>query len=174
MISILAAEGPNYRFLPADFREFAWAAGAFAIVALLLIWKVLPSIKAGLSGRSDRIRDELVEAERARVDAEAELSALRSKLGSADDEQARIAAEAAETAERVKADLMARADEDAETAKQRAAVELAASSGQASADLQTAVAGQATLAAESVVMSNLDDATHDDLINQYIEKVSGS
>lgn len=174
MIGILAAEGPNGRFLPADILEFAWSAAAFAIVFILLMIKVRPLVTKGLADRSERIRDELVEAERARVDAEAELSALRSKLGSADAEQQRIAQEATETAQQVKADLMARADQDAAEAKLRAQAELAASTGQASADIQAVVADQATLATESVVMANLDKQTHTDLIDRYIEQVRGS
>ena len=62
MIGILAAEGPNGIWLPADIKEFAWSAAAFGIVALLLITKVLPLIRKGLSDRSERIRDELVES----------------------------------------------------------------------------------------------------------------
>lgn len=174
MIGILAAEGPNGVWLPADIKEFAWSAAAFGIVLLLLITKVLPVAKKGLADRSERIRDELVEAERARVDAEAELSALRSKLGSAEDEQARITAEAKETAEKVKADLIARADADAVGAKGKADAELSASSGQAAADIQAAAAAQAASAAESVVNANLDDATHAELIDRYIEQVSAS
>lgn len=173
-MALFAAEGPNGAWLPADILEFYWSAGAFLIVMALLVWKVLPTVKAGMSSRSERIKDELVEAERARVDAETELSALRSKLGSAEDEQARIASEAQDTARRVKAELMARADEDAELAKSKAHAELSASSGQATADIQAIVAGQATAATESVVMSNLDSQTHDDLINRYIEEVRGS
>ena len=174
MISLFAAEGPNGVWLPADVKEFYWSAAAFLIVFVLLVRRVGPMIREGLSARSDRIRDELVKAERARVDAEAELSALRSKLGDADAEAARIKSEAADTAESVKADLMARADADAVDAKEKANVELSASSGQATADIQAAVAAQAAAATESVVMSNLDQATHADLIDRYIEQVSAS
>ena len=143
MIGIFAAEGPNGRFFPADILEFAWSAAAFGVVFLALIVKVLPLITKGLAARSERIRDELVEAERARVDAEAELSALRSKLGSAEEEQARITSEAQETAAKVKTDLIARADADAVDAKGKANAELSASTGQASADIQAAAAAQA-------------------------------
>ncbi len=174
MIGILAAEGPNGIWLPADIKEFAWSAAAFGIVALLLVTKVLPLIRKGLSDRSERIRDELVESERARVDAEAELSALRSKLGSADDEKERIIAEAHETAGKVKADLISRADADALDAKGKADAEMSASTGQASADIQAAAAAQAAAATESVVNANLDDSTHAELIDRYIEQVSAS
>ena len=174
MISLFAAEGPNGAFLPSDIKEFWWSAAAFAIVFGLLIWKVLPIVRKGLADRSEGIRDELVEAERARVDAEAELSTLRSKLGDADAEAEAIKAEAQKTAEKVKADLIARADTDAVEAKSKASAEVDASSGQATADIQSVVAAQAAVATESVVNANLDQATHTDLIDRYIEQVSGS
>ena len=174
MIELFAVEGPNGRFLPADVLEFAWSAAAFGIVSLALIVKVLPLMKKVLSDRSDRIRDELVEAERARVDAEAELSALRSKLGDADAEAARIREEAGTTAETVKADLIAQADSDAADARAKANTEVSASTGQATADIQSVVAEQAAAAAESVVKSNLDDATQAELIDSYIQQVGQS
>ena len=84
LLSILAAEGDNGRFIPADPKEFFWSAGAFLIVAGLLAWKVLPLAKKGLADRSANIQAEMVEAERAKVEAESELSSLRSKLGDVD------------------------------------------------------------------------------------------
>ncbi len=174
MISIFAAEGPNGAWLPADVLEFAWSAAAFGVVFIALLVKVLPLVRKGLADRSEGIRNELVEAERARVNAEAELSELRQQLGSADAEQQRLAQEAQGTAQQVKADLIAKADADAVAAKQRANAEVAASSGQATADIQAVVADQATTATESVVKANLDAQTHADLIDRYIEQVSGS
>lgn len=174
MIHLIAAEGPNGRFLPADIKEFWWSAAAFAIVVSLLIWKLSPVIKKAMADRSNAIRDGLVEAERGRVDAEAELSSLRSKLGDAEAEAARILEEAEVQARAVKADLIARADQDAVTARERASIEVSASTGQASADIQAAIAAQAATAAESIVNANLDQATHADLIDRYIEQVSGS
>ena len=174
MFALLAAEGPNGRFLPSDIKEFWWSAAAFFVVLLLLIWKLLPVIKDAMAARSDRIREEIVEAERAKVEAESELSALRTKLGDADTEAARIRSEANETAKSVKADLIARADADAEDARAKASAEVAASSSHASADIQATVATQAADAAESVVTANLDAATHASLIDSYIEQVSQS
>lgn len=172
---LLAAEGvPNGRFMPADPKEFFWSAGAFLIVLALLVWKVLPLAKKGLSDRSDRIRAEIVEAERAKVEAESELSSLRSKLGDADAEAARIKDEAKKTASTLKADLIARADADAADAKGKASLEASATSGAAAADIQAAVANQAAAAAESVVSANLDQAAHADLIDRYIEEVAQS
>lgn len=174
MLALLAAEGPNGRFLPSDIKEFWWSTAAFLVVLSLLVWKLGPVVKKAMSGRSDRIRQEIVDAERAKVEAESELSSLRSKLGDADAEAARIRDEAEITAETVKADLISRAEAEAVDAKSKASIEISASAGQAAADIQAAVAAQAADAAESVVAANLDQSTHADLIDRYIEEVSGS
>ncbi len=171
---IFAAEGPNGAWLPADILEFYWSAGAFFIVLALLLWKVLPMAKAGLAARSDGIREDLVAADRARVGAEAELTELKSKLGDAEAESARITAEAHETAARLKAEMIARADADAEAARARAHEDVGSSTAQAAGDVQTVVAGQAVQAAESVIKANLDDQTHTDLIERYIQQVNAS
>lgn len=171
---ILAAEGPNGAWLPADILEFWWSAGAFFIVLALLLWKVLPQAKAGLAARSDGIREDLVEADRARVGAEAELTELKSKLGDAEAESARIKAEAHETAASLKAEMIARADADAEAARARAQEDVGSSTAQAAGDVQAAVAEQAVAAAESVINANLDDQTHADLIDRYIQQVNAS
>ncbi len=174
MLSLLAAEGPNGRFLPSDIKEFWWSSAAFTVVLALMIWKLLPVVKESMAARSDRIREELVDAERAKVEAESELSELRSKLGDADAEASRIHDEAIATATTVKADLIARADADAVEARAKANSEATASTGQASADIQATVAAQAAAAAASVVEANLDDATHASLIDSYIEQVGQS
>ena len=171
---IFAAEGPNGFWIPGDTREFWWGSAAFLVVVALMVWKLLPLVRKAMSDRSDRIRDDLVAAERARVDAEAELASLRTRLSDADTESARIVEEARGHAETIKADLLARADAEAVDAREKAQVEIAASRGQATADLQTAIASQAADAAESVVSASLDRTTHDDLIDRYIEQVRTS
>lgn len=174
MIHLIAAEGPNGRFLPSDIKEFWWSAAAFLVVFTLIVWKLVPLIRQAMADRSAAIRDGLDEAERTRLEAEAELNALRVKLGDADAEASRIIEGAREAADSVKADLIARADADAVAAREKASIEVSASTGQASADIQAAIAAQAADAAESVVNANLDQATHADLIDRYIEQVSGS
>ena len=74
----------------------------------------------------------------------------------------------------MKADLIAQADSDAADARAKANTEVSASTGQATADIQSVVAEQAAAAAESVVKSNLDDATQAELIDSYIQQVGQS
>ncbi len=168
---MFAAEGPNGWFIPADPKEFYWGGAAFLIVVALMAWKLLPVVRKAMADRSDRIRDELASAEQARLDAEADLASLRSQLADADSERERIVSQAGEQAERIKADLIARAEAEAAEARAKAEIEVAASHDQTTADIQAAVAAQAVEAAESVVAAELDSATHDQLIDSYIQQV---
>jgi F-type H+-transporting ATPase subunit b len=170
-MTLFAAEGPNGWFFPSDIKEFWWATAAFLVVLALMLWKLLPVVRSAMAARSDRIRDELAAAEQARHDAEAELAALRAKLADADTESARIVSEAGDHAARIRADLVARAEVEAAEARTKAEIEVAASRDQVTADIHTAVAAQAIEAAEKVVAAELDEATHGQLIDRYIEQV---
>ena len=171
---MFAAEGPNGWFIPADPKEFYWGSAAFLIVVALMAWKLLPVVRKAMSDRSERIRGELASAEQERLDAEADLASLRSQLADADSERERIVRQAGEQAERIKADLISRAEAEAADARAKAEIEVAASRDQTTADIQAAVAAQAIDAAESVVAAELDAATHDQLIDSYIQQVRSS
>ena len=174
MIALLAAEGPNGWFIPADPKEFWWGSAAFLIVVGLMAWKLLPLVRTAMADRSDRIRNDLAAAEKARHDAEAELAELRTKLDDADTESARIVRDAGAQAERIKADLISRAEAEVADARAKAELEVHASHDQATHDIQAAVAAQAVEAAEQVVAAELDQSTHDQLIDSYIEQVRSS
>lgn len=173
MLFILAAEEheENGWLLPADINEVIWGSIAFAIVLGLFLWKGLPLVKRAMQGRSERIAAELAAAEQARKDAEAELAAVRADLANADVEAERIVADAKARAEQLKADLIARAEAEVAEAAQRARIEIEASKEHALADLRAEIAARALRAAEAVVSANLDQSTHSQLIDRYIEQV---
>lgn len=168
---MFAAEGPNGWFIPADPKEFWWGGAAFLVVIALMAWKLLPAVRSAMTGRSERIRDELAAAEQARIEAEADLAALRNRLADADTERERIVREAGEQAARIRTDLIRRAEAEVAAARAKAEIEVVASRDQAAADIQAAVAAQAVDAAERVVKAELDQATHDELIERYIQQV---
>lgn len=171
---VFAAEGPNGWFIPADPKEFWWGSAAFLVVIALMAWKLLPAVRSAMTGRSERIRDELAAAEQARIEAEAELVALRDRLADADSERERIVREAGEQAGRIRTDLIRRAEAEVAEARAKAEIEVVASRDQAAADIQAAVAAQAVEAAERVVKAELDQTTHEQLIDRYIQQVRSS
>lgn len=169
--SLLAAEKPNGTILPGDINEFYWGTLAFVVVAALLYKLAYPAIVKGLHARSDKIERELGVADAAKAAALAEAEQIRASVGNADQEAARVVAEARTTAEELRVSLRARADQEAVDLRTRAAADIEAQKAQAIADLRGEVAQLARGAAEAVVRHNLDDATQSELIDNYIRQV---
>lgn len=169
---LLAAEGePNGYWFPHDVNEVIWGTLAFLIVFGLLFWKAGPFIKKSLAARPERISGELERAAAERAGAEAEADRIKSALADSDAEAARILDDARATADRLAADIDARADADATAARERAAADIETARRQAVADLTGEVSRLSLGAAEQVVRANLDDDTHQQLIEGYIAQV---
>jgi F-type H+-transporting ATPase subunit b len=174
MMHLLAADGPNGRWIPSDVNEFYWGAAAFTVIVVLFIWKGLPAIRQMFADQTASVETELADAAKAKADAEAELASLQASLGDADAESAAILEDARAQATKLEADLVAKAEADIEDAKQRSMLEIAAQREQALADIRVAVAEQARIAADAVVRNNLDDSTQSALIDDYISAVASS
>ncbi len=164
----------NGYFLPGDINEFYWGTAAFLVLVALFLWKGWTPLRKAMSGRTERIAEELDEASSAKEAALAELDEVRSGLTNVDEEAARIRSEATERAQRVAAELKQRADADVVEARQRAQIEIEALKATAMADLRAEVAARASNAAEAVVRETLDDAAQQRLIDRYIEQVGAS
>ncbi len=174
MLSIFAAEGPNGLQLASDINEVIWGSIAFFVLVALVWWKAGPAIKAAISGRTDRIREELAAAEDERSEAEAALTAKAADVPDVSVEQTRIRAEAEETAARLKTDMASKATSDAAALVARANSDVATQRSQALADMREEVARLTRDAAEAVVTDNLDANAQSDLIDQYISQVGQS
>ncbi len=175
-LALLAAEEhePNGYWLPHDFKEVIWGTITFTIVVVIIVWKAGPFIKKAMLERTARIGTELSDAEADRVAAEGERDRITASLADSDSESARIVEEARQTADRLTADLEAKAHADAALLRERAAADLDSTRRQAVADLTAEVSRLALGAAEQVVQGNLDDAAQQQLIEQYISQVGAS
>ena len=171
---VVAAEGPNGNWLPADIKEVWYGSAAFFIVMGLLAWKALPAIKQAMADRSASIAESLDDASAQRERAEAERASITTALADADTEAAHIVEEARTTADTIRREASARASEDATAIRERIPVEEAAARAQATSDLEAEVSRLALGAAEKVVAANLDDATQQALIDQYIARAGVS
>lgn len=173
MVAILAEAG-NGTWLPHDPWEVLWGSVAFLIIAFVLVKKAGPLVKKGFVGRSERIEATLDGASSDRRTAEAERDATKAALADSDSEAARIVAEARETATKVRADLIARAEADAAAIRERGTAEIGSARRSAQADLTAEVSRLAAGAAEQVVHANLDDTTQQSLIESYIAQVGAN
>ncbi len=174
LLHTLAAEGPNGQFFPSDIKEFYYGGIAFLIVAGLMVWKLTPVIKKALGDRGDAVRAELQAAEEAQAAADAEVAALKAKLGDAAADAAKLVEDAKSQAGQLKVDAAAKADADAAAIRSRAASDVEGMRAQIAADIEAEVSSKALSVAEEVARANLDDATQTQLIESYIDQVGAS
>ncbi len=166
------ATGGAGLLLPAPEELFAGLI-AFAIV-FFFAWKwVIPALNQTLDARSGAIKAELEAAEAAKHEAESLLEDYRSQLAGAREEAARIIDEARESADAVKADIVARAEAEAEAIRSRAREEIAAERERVAAELKGQVADLAIQIAGKLVAESLDVERQRALVDRYIEDLGG-
>jgi F-type H+-transporting ATPase subunit b len=163
---------------PADlyphWEELIVGAVAFGIL-FFFMWKwVLPRMNALLDERRDRIQGELEQAEETRRTAERELAEYREQLTGAREEANRIIEEARRAADQLRADLQAKAEQDAQATVARAQEEIRAERDRVFQELRGAVGQIAVEIAGRVVGQALDQNVHQQLIDEYIDEVSGN
>jgi len=155
-------------------NEIIWGSLAF-LVLLGAMWKWgVPAIKNMEKAREDRIRNDLESAERSRTEAEAEKQQYLSQIAGAKDEAGRIIEEARQAAETVRADLIAKAEQDAQEIRDRAQADIANQRTQAMSQLRNDVAQLSIDLAGRIVERNLDDDTNRQLVNSFIDQVGRS
>ena len=151
--------------------ELVWGGLAFLVV-FLGIWKFgYPAIKQGMDNRTQRIRDNLDEADRTKADAQRILEDYQRQLADAKNESSRIIEEARQTAEQMRRDLMARAEAEVQELRARTTSDIRAERDRLLSELQSQVAELAVGAAEVVVQKNLDPETNRALVERFIEQV---
>jgi len=156
--------------LPAT-NELIWGIISFAVLSAVLIKFAYPPIKKSMEERTEKIRNSLDDAEKAKVDAESVLAEYNRQLADARAESSRIIEEARAQAEQVRRDLIAKAEADATELRQRTAEQATAERDRVMGELQSRVGELAIELAEKVVESSLDRDTNMRLIENYITSV---
>jgi F-type H+-transporting ATPase subunit b len=162
-------EAPN-PIIPA-LNELVFGALSFAILFGLMYKFAYPAVAKAMQARTDRIRENLDDAERVRTEAQTILEEYQRQLSDARNEANRIIEEARQTADQLRRDLMQRAEAEVNELKQRTQDDINAARDRTMGELREQVAGLAIELAEKVVESNLDRQTNLALIERYIEQV---
>ena len=164
------AEHEQNPILPAA-NELIWGTVAFLILLFLMYRTVLPSVDKAFKDRRANIEGKLEEAEREREEADQLLEQYRRRLRDAEDETQRILEEARSNAERVRRDLLAKAEGDAGRELDRARQAIRAERDQAISQLRNEVGTLAVELATRVVGDSLDRDRQLRLIDQYIDEL---
>jgi F-type H+-transporting ATPase subunit b len=152
--------------------ELVVGAVAFAIVFFFISKWVLPRINTLLEERRQLIQGELEKAETTRSEADQLLADYRQQLTNAREEANSIIEEGRKTADQLRRDLQAKAEEEAASTVARAQEEIRAERDRVFDELRTQVGDIAVELAARVVNQSLDKKAHEKLIDDYIEQVS--
>ena len=152
--------------------ELLVGAVAFAVVFFFISKWVLPRVNTLLEERRQQIQGELEKAETTRGEADLLLADYRQQLAGARDEANRIIEEGRLTADQLRRDLQAKAEQEASATVARAQEEIRAERDRVFEDLRTHVGDIAVELAGRVVNQSLDKKAHEKLIDDYIEQVA--
>jgi F-type H+-transporting ATPase subunit b len=169
---LLAAESTDKENLYPHAAELIVGAVAFAVIFFFMWRWVLPRVNTLLDERREKIQGEMERAEAARQAADEELARYKSQLAGAAEEGNRIIEEARRTADQLRADLQARAEQESQAIVARAQEEIRAERDRVFQELRTQVAQIAVELAGKVVGEALDTSAHSRLIDEYINEVT--
>lgn len=144
-----------------------------ALIAFLVIWMVLakfawPMIVGMLDKRQETIKNNLDEAEAAKIEAQRSLEEYKKQLAEARREAAGIVDEARRAGEQVKADITAQAQAQADEMIAKAKKSIEKEKLAAIADLQSSVADLSVAVAGRFIGEGLSDADQRKLIEKYV------
>ena len=123
-----------------------------------------------LDERTERIRESLEAADRAREEAASAQEAIQGQIDEARREGQRIMDQTREAAERFRTEEMDKARQEAEAFVARAKADIARERDTALQEVRASFGDLAITAAERVIRSSLDRTAHESLIKQVLEE----
>ena len=158
---------------PEGYELYFGGAAAITIFGLLG-WKVLPFARNALNNRTARIQAQLDEAEEAKAKAAQEAEEIRRAKGDIEAERVRILAEADEQAAALVAEGRERLEREVADLEAKTSADIAAVATREVDELRAEIARTASAVADRVVVETLDDETHEQLIESFIQRVGAT
>ena len=143
------------------------------LVVGIIIWIARKPLSNFFFNRSQAIREELAEAQKARMEAEAKLAEIESRLSRLDDELKEIASNSEKEAQDEYQRLLAAAEEDAQKIVERSKQEIEGMTRTAQMELKQHAAELSIQLAEERIRSEISDADRERLFSRFITKLGG-
>jgi len=139
-----------------------------ALVVGLLVWATRKPLANFFSGRTQAIREQLEEAQKARKNAEEKLAEIESRMSRLDDELQEIQNSSEKEARKEYQRLVEAAGQDAEKALERSRQEIDAMTRTARQELKLHAAELAVKLAEEKIRGEITDADHERLLARFV------
>jgi F-type H+-transporting ATPase subunit b len=149
-----------------------WTIVTFVLFLVVLKKVAWGPLIEGLDNRESKYRKLLQDAKADRDKAVGLMADYEQKLKAAQTQVDEIIAEARRDADRTKADILATAQNDAETTRKRALDDIGRARDQAVAELFDHVRANVVTATEKVLSRSLNDADHQRLIDDALAEMS--
>ncbi len=149
-----------------------WTIITFVIVLLILRGTAWKPIVQALKDREDKIRTSLEEAEKARIEAARLLEENRQVLLDAEAQSAKIIRDGRDMGERLKAEILEKAQASSEKMVEQAKDEIRREKDAALIQLRGEVSDLAIAAAGKILDANLDNAQQRRLVDKAIQELS--
>ena len=147
----------------------AYLVNFILLLGILGVFAYKPLLRM-LDERTERIRESLESADRARQEAASSQEAIQEQITEARREGQRIMDQTREAAERFRTEEMDKARQEAEAFVERARSDIQRERDTAIQEVRASFGDLAITAAERVIRSSLDRRAHEDLINQVLEE----
>jgi F-type H+-transporting ATPase subunit b len=141
------------------------------IVVFVLVWVARKPLKEFYAGRTVSIQEQLLQAQRAREEAEAKLAEIEQRMGHLDDELHQIRATAEQEAHQEYQRLIAEAERDAEKIIGRARQEIDGMMRAAQMDLKAHVAELSVQIAEQKIRAEITDEDRTRLFGNFVNQL---
>jgi F0F1-type ATP synthase membrane subunit b/b' len=146
-----------------------------SIIVFVLLYKFAgPIIRKSFADRTAGVQQRLDDSAAAKVAADTEAIRIRQAQGDIEAERARLHAEAESQAQALLIDGRARLDVEMAELEARAETDIAAAAGRSTDELRAEIARHSSVAVDRIVADTLDDATHQALIEGFIQRVGAS
>jgi F-type H+-transporting ATPase subunit b len=143
------------------------------LVAAVLVWAVRKPLSNFFASRTQAIRDQLAEAQKARMEAEAKLAEMESRMSRLDDEIRDIKAVADQESKDEYQRLLTAAEQDAEKIVERSRQEIEGITRAAQQELKLHVAELSVKMAEARIRGEITDGDRGRLFSQFVTKLGG-
>jgi ATP synthase F0 subunit b len=143
------------------------------LVVAVLIWAARKPLSNFFAGRTQAIRDQLAEAQKARAEAEAKVAEMESRMSRLDDEIREIKAAADKEAGEEYQRLLAAAEQDAERIVDRSRQEIEGITRAAQQELKQHVAELSVKMAEERIRGDITDTDRNRIFSRFVTKLGG-
>ena len=173
LLILAQEESKPIKDLSPKLQEIIVGAVAFAVVFVFMAKWVFPRVNTLLEERRQKIQGDLEKAEQAKSEADQMLIDYRQQLAGAREEANRIIEESRRTAEAMRKDLVAKAEQEYQGIVGKAQEEIRAERDRVFQELRAQVGELSLALAARTVGQQLDKDRHLQLVDEYIKELAG-